>query len=234
MNTLLATATYKADKFLDNGLRFMEMTVPQPGKGAGEEPIWVFPNRAAGDSLDCFQPGARLLINGRLYPSRQDYKMYFVPNQQFQLVNEKTLIINKVNLSGVVGFIPPDKKTEDVFAFTLICNAPGQQVLSYRSDDGLLFRLDGWGEDAKRLQKLLHVGRGVSIEGTLRYNTWVNNAGESRSSYQVRIRSGMYQAFGKNKNLVERPDGTPVSGGWKKKEEGTPVDAAPCSVDVPF
>ena len=221
MNTLLATVTYTGDKFLDNGLRFMEMTVPQVGKNASDVPILVFPNRAAGETFDVFQPGVRLLVNGRLYPSRQDYKMYFIPNQQFQLVNDRTLIINKVNLSGIVGFVP-EKKVEDLFAFTLICNAPGQQILGYRSDDGLAFRLDGWGDDAKRLAKIIHVGRGLSVEGSLRYTSWKNAEGETRSSYQVRIRSGLYQAFGKNKNLVEREDGTPVSAGYKDEVSSSP------------
>ena len=235
MNTLLATVTYTGDKFLDNGLRFMEMTVPQTGKSVGDVPLLVFPNKAAGDTFDIFQPGVRLLVNGRLYPSRQDYKMYFIPNQQFQLVNDKSLVINKVNLSGIVGYVQ-EKKMEDLFAFTLICNAPSQQILGYRSEDGLGFRMDGWGDDAKRLAKLVHVGRGLSVEGNLRYNAWQTNDGEQRCSYQVRIRSGLYQAFGKNKNLVEKEDGTPVSAGYKKKEN-VAVDTVSSSVeaaDVPF
>lgn len=229
MNTLIATATYTGERFMDNGLRFMEMAVPQQGKAGVDVPLLVFPNKAAGETFDVFQPGARLLINGRLYPSRNDYKMYFMPNQQFQLINDKTLQINRVNLSGIVGFVP-ERKMEDLFAFTLICNAPSQQILGYRSEDGLGFRLDGWGDDAKRLAKLVHVGRGISVEGSLRYNAWTDSNGEQRSSYQVRVRSGLYQAFGKNKNLVEKSDGTPISSGYKRSEavpNPTPVDITP-------
>jgi len=165
------------------------------------------------------------------------------------LVNDPNLWINRVNLSGMVGYVQ-EKKLEDLFAFTLVCNAPGQQVLGHNASDGLGFRMDAWGEDAKRLTRLIHVGRGCSVEGVLRYNTWKNGNGEEAFAYQVRIRSGLYQCFGKNKNLVEREDGTPVSSGYKKEEvvnrggEQTlpaaapvSVEAAPCSVnpeEIPF
>lgn len=220
MNTLLATVVYTGDKFFENGLRFMEMSVPKQGeKGGADVPLMVFPNKAAGETFDVYKPGARLLINGRLYPSRHDKRMYFIPNQSFQVVEDANLYINKVNLSGIVGYVQ-ERKLEDLFAFTLICNAPGQPVLGYNSTDGLGFRLDSWGEDARRLTKLIHVGRGCSIEGMLRYNTWKNKDGEEASSYQVRIRSGLYQCFGKNKNLVENSDGTPISSGYKKEVVG--------------
>lgn len=241
MNTLLATVTYTGDRFLDNGLRFMEMSIPKQGESGSAVPLLVFPNKAAGETFDVFQPGVRLLINGRLYPSRHDKKMYFIPNQKFQVVNDPALMINKVNLSGIVGFVQ-EKKLEDLFAFTLICNAPSQAVLGYTSTDGLGFRLDSWGEDAKRLAKLIHVGRGCSVEGMLRYNTWKSSDGNEAFAYQVRIRSALYQCFGKNKNLVEKADGTPVSSGYKSSHPAPVVtqpvvDATPCSVstdDIPF
>jgi single-stranded DNA-binding protein len=112
-------------------------------------------------------------------------------------------------------------------------------VLGYNPNDGLGFRLDSWGEDAKRLTKFIHVGRSCSVEGVLRYNTWKDGNGNDAFAYQVRIRSGLYQCFGKNKNLVEKEDGTPVSSGYTrtKPEEKTvaqapSVDATPCSVEV--
>lgn len=222
-----------------NGLRFMEMSIPSQNEKAVDVPLLVFPNKAAGETFDVFQPGVRLLISGRLYPSRHDKKMYLIPNQQFQLVNDPVLAINKVNLSGMVGYVQ-EKKLEDLFAFTLVCNAPGQQILGYNSNDGLGFRLDSWGEDAKRLQRLIHVGRGVSVEGVLRFNKWKNANGEEAFAYQVRIRSGLYQCFGKNKNLVEKVDGEPVSNGYnnqRQQVQQAPVDAAPCSLEsseIPF
>jgi single-stranded DNA-binding protein len=235
MNTIQAVVTYTGDQFLSNGLRFMEMSIPKQKEKDTSVPLLVFPNKAAGETFDVYQPGVRLLISGRLYPSRHDRKMYLIPNQQFQVVNDPALTINRVNLSGIVGYVQ-EKKLEDLFAFTLICNAPGQPVLGYNPNDGLGFRLDSWGEDAKRMQRLIHVGRGCSIEGVLRYNTWKDNNGNDAFSYQVRIRSGLYQCFGKNKNLVENADGTPVSNGYKA-EAPAPVDATPCSVEpteIPF
>lgn len=239
MNTLQAIVTYTKDQFMSNGLRFMEMAIPKVGDKGTEVPLLVFPNKAAGETFDVYQPGVRLMISGRLYPSRHDKKMYLIPNQQFQLVNDPSLVLNKVNLAGMVGYVQ-EKKLEDLFAFTLVCNAPGQQILGYNSTDGLGFRLDSWGEDAKRLARLIHVGRGCSIEGVLRYNTWKNANGEEAFAYQVRIRSGLYQCFGKNKNLVEKTDGEPVSAGTSytaAPAKAPVVDAAPCSLEaeeIPF
>lgn len=212
MNTFLATATYTGERFMDNGLRFMEMALPKVGKSGADVPLFVVPNKAAGENFDVFQPGVRLLVSGRLYPSRQDYKMYVVPNQPFQLVNDKNLAINRVNISGSVGFIQ-DKTIDDLFAFTVMCSAPAQMVLNHNWNDSLSFKMESWGDDAKRLDKMLHVGRQVSVEGILRYNCWQAQDGSQRGTYQVRVRAGLYAAFGKNKKLVERPDGTPISSG---------------------
>jgi len=205
MNTFLGTVIYKGERFMDNGLRFMEMIVPNTGSSGSDVPLFVVPNRAAGENFDVFQPGARILLGGRLYPNKQDYKMYVIPNQQFMLVNDKNLSINKVNISGSVGYIP-DQTKDDLFTFTVMCSAPAQVVLDHNWDDSLSFRMESWGEDARRLDKMLHVGRQVSVEGILRYNTWKAQDGNMRGSYQVRVRAGLYAAFGKNKKLVNQQE----------------------------
>jgi hypothetical protein len=242
MNTFLGVAVYSGDKFTDNGLRFMEMQIPKTGKSGNDTPIYVVPNRAAGESFDVFQPGARILVSGRLYPSRVDYKMYLVPNQQFMLVNDKSLQINKVNISGGVGYIP-EKTKDDLFTFTIMCSAPAQMVLGHNWEDSLSFRMESWGEDAIRLEKLLHVGRQVSVEGVLRYNTWVAQDGNTRGIYQVRVRAGLYAAFGKNKKLVEGVQKTnesptnysPQPVMLPTMNYAKPVDAFPVSEEeVPF
>ena len=215
MNTFTGIATYTGEKFTDNGLRFMEMVLPRVGNSGADVPLLVVPNRAAGETFDAYQPGAKILLGGRLYPNRQDYMMYLVPNQPFQVLSDKASSLNKVNISGSVGFIP-EKKLEDLFAFTVMCSAPSQPVLNYNWNDSLSFRMESWGEDAKRLDRILHVGRQVSIEGVLRYNSWKDSEGNQKGTYQVRVRSGLYSAFGKNKKLVERADGTPVSSGYNK------------------
>jgi single-stranded DNA-binding protein len=245
MNTFLGIAIYAGERFTDNGLRFMEMQLPKVGNSGGDVPIMVVPNRAAGESFDVFQPGARLLISGRMYPSRQDYKMYIVPNQAFILVNDKNLQINRVNISGSVGYIP-DQVKEDLFTFTVMCSAPAQMVLGHNWEDSLSFRMESWGEDARRLDKMLHVGRQVSVEGILRYNTWVAQDGSHRGSYQIRVRAGLYAAFGKNKKLVDL-EGAKAEESVKKVEASVtlpkvqlqqePLNTAPCSVntdEIPF
>jgi single-stranded DNA-binding protein len=245
MNTFLGIGTYTGERFMDNGLRFMEFQVPKVGKSGSDVPVLVVPNRAAGETFDVFQPGVRLLVSGRLYPNRQDYKMYVVPNQPFALVNDKSLQINRVNISGSVGYIPEQTK-EDLFTFTVMCSAPAQMVLGHNWDDSLSFRMESWSEDARRLDKMLHVGRQVSVEGVLRYNTWTTPDGSQRGMYQIRVRSGLYAAFGKNKKLVDLEAGKAEE--TVKKVEASPTlpkvqmqqeppNTAPCSVntdDIPF
>jgi single-stranded DNA-binding protein len=221
MNTFLGTVVYKSERVMDNGLRFMEMVVPNTSSSGSDVPLLVVPNRAAGENLEVFQPGARILLGGRLYPNKNDYKMYVIPNQAFVLINDKSLNINKVNIAGSVGYIP-DQTKDDLFTFTVMCSAPAQVVLGHTWDDSLSFRMESWGEDARRLDKMLHVGRQVSVEGILRYNTWKAKDGSMRGSYQVRVRAGLYSAFGRNNkfaNQLENSSETNV----KKVETQLPV-----------
>jgi single-stranded DNA-binding protein len=178
-----------------------------------------------------------------MYPSRQDYKMYVVPNQVLQVV-PNNLNINQVNLSGGVGYIP-DQPKEDLFTFSLMCSAPAQMLLNHTWQDSLGFRIESWGDDAKRLNSLLFVGRQMSLCGTLRYNTWQAQDGSQRSTYQVRVRSTLYTVFGENKKKKEAEVAKPVT----NPVVVTPLPAqqgpdarvlgagTPCSVntdDVPF
>jgi len=209
MNQLLATGTYIGEHFLDNGLRFMQVNIPNTGKSGSDVPLYIVPNKAAGETFDAFAPGVRLLVSGRMYPSRQDYKMYVVPNQILQVV-PNNLNINQVNLSGGVGYIP-DQPKEDLFTFSLMCSAPAQMLLNHTWQDSLGFRIESWGDDAKRLNSLLFVGRQMSLCGTLRYNTWQAQDGSQRSTYQVRVRSTLYTVFGENKKKKEAEVAKPTS-----------------------
>jgi len=204
MNTLLATGSYVGEKYFDNGLRFIQINLPKVGNAGSPVPLFVVPNKAAGETFDAFQPGANLLIGGRLYPNRQDYKMYMVPNQLIQLI-PGGVNINQVNLAGGVGFIP-EQNREDLFTFSLMCSAPAQQILGHTWDDSLAFRMEAWGDDAKRMINNLHVGRQIAVEGKLRYNTWTTQDGQQRGMYQVRVRSSMYAFFGKNKKKEEQSE----------------------------
>ena len=224
MNTFTGIATYVGEHFTDSGLRFMQINVPKVGKSGEDVPLYLMPNRAAGETFDAFAPGIKLLVNGRLYPSRQDYKMYIVPNQQLQVV-QGAMTLNKVNLTGGIGYMN-EKKREDLLNFTIMCNAPAQQVLGHSWEDSLSFRIEAWGDDCTRIERLGHVGRLMSMEGVLRYSTWTNPEGQKRGGYSIRTRAGLYSFLGPNKKKKESEEVRMVSGG-QKHEAPTPVIAEP-------
>lgn len=238
MNLILASATYTGETFTDNGLRFMQLSIPSTGKNAAV-PLFIVPNKAAGETFDAFAPGCNLLVSGRLYPNRNDYKMYVVPNQALQVL-PKEVAINQVNLAGGVGYIA-EQKLEELFSFSLMCKAPSQMILNHSWQDSMGFRIESWGDDAKRLTNLLYVGRQMALAGTLRYNTWQAQDGSHRATYQVRVRASQYSLFGKNQPKEEvqqrsvQVPGLPIQQGEGAR---TVVAAAPCSfeepVDPPF
>lgn len=235
MNLILASASYVGETFTDNGLRFMQLTIPSSGKNAAAVPLYVVPNKAAGETFDAFAPGCNLLVSGRLYPNRNDYKMYVVPNQPLQVV-AKEVNVNQVNLAGGVGYIQ-EQKMEELYSFSLMCKAPSQMILNHSWQDSMGFRVESWGDDAKRLANLLYVGRQLALSGSLRYNTWQAQDGSHRSTYQVRVRASQYSLFGKN----QAKDGQPPASVLPSQQGGevkTVVAATPCSfeetVDPPF
>ena len=237
-NLIIASATYTGEIFTDNGLRFMQLSIPSTGKNTAV-PLLVVPNKAAGETFDAFAPGCNLLLSGRLYPNRNDYKMYVVPNQALQVL-PKEVAINQVNLAGGVGYIA-EQKLEELFSFSLMCKAPSQMILNHSWQDSMGFRIESWGDDAKRLTNLLYVGRQMALAGTLRYNTWQAQDGSHRATYQVRVRASQYSLFGKNQPKEEvqqrsvQAPGLPIQQGEGAK---TVVATAPCSfeesVDPPF
>ena len=208
----------------------MKFEIPGGGKNPAV-PFNLVPNKAAGDSMDAFTPGVQLLVSGRLYPNRTDYQMYVVPTQMLQVVS-KDLSLNQVNLAGGVGFIG-EKKLEDLFTFSLMCKAPSQQILGHRWEDSMGFRIESWGDDAKRLSNLLFVGRQMTLAGSLRYNSWQTTSGEQRATYQVRVRSSQYSVFGKNQQKAAEEPAAP------RTVQKLPLqqDSAPCSLEpdgIPF
>ena len=229
MNTFAGIVTYMGETFTDNGLRFMQLLVPKVGNSGADVPLYMIPNRAAGETFDAFTPGVKLFVNGRLYPSRQDYKMYFVPNQNLQLVNNG-LLFNKVNITGGIGYIA-EQKREDLINFTVMCNAPAQQIIGHTWDDSLSFRIEAWGDDCKRIERLGHVGRMMSMEGVLRYSTWRTSDGQERGGYSIRVRSGLYQFFGKNKKKDEADEVKMVNNG-QRYEAPTAVKVEPYQSSV--
>lgn len=179
----------------------MEVKIPVSGKNGAPAPLYLIPNKAAGTTFDAFAPGCNLLISGRLYPNRNDYKMYVAPTQPLQVV-QKEVSVNQVNLAGGVGYIG-EQKLEDLFTFSLMVKAPSQPLLNHTWQDSLGFRIESWGDDAKRLTNLLFVGRQMALAGALRYNTWQAQDGTHRGTYQVRVRSSQYSVFGKGQPKAE-------------------------------
>jgi hypothetical protein len=231
MNLLIASATYVGETFADNGLRFMHMSIPASGKSPAV-PLMIVPNKAAGESFDVFTPGCQLLVGGRLYPNRNDYKMYVVPTQPLQVIAQN-VNINQVNLAGGVGYIA-EKKLEDLFTFSLMCKAPSQQLLGHSWQDSMGFRMEAWGDDAKRLETLLYVGRQVAVSGSLRYNTWKAQDGSQRATYQVRVRAGQYSIFGKNQpKEAPAPVATTPPNNPPMQQEPVAV-GDPVGDDIPF
>ena len=237
MNLIICTATYASEIFTDSGLRFLKATIPSTGKSGSPVPLYIVPNKAAGESFDMFASGCNLLISGRLYPNRNDYKMYVVPTQPLQVV-DKNISVNQVNLAGGVGYIG-EQKLEDLFTFSLMVKAPSQQMLGHNWDDSMGFRIESWGDDAKRLMKLLFVGRQMALAGALRYNTWKAQDGSERGTYQVRVRASQYSVFGKNQNKTEGGEAVPVAAAPVAAKPRLPLqqDLAPSSYEedsIPF
>lgn len=201
MNLFLATGTYTGDKFTDNGLRFMQVSIPPTNNNGLAAPVFVVPNKAAGETFDTFQAGVNVLVGGRIYISRQDYMVYVMPTQAVQLSGN--VAINKVNLAGRVGAIP-EQTRDDLFNFTLICQAPAQQVLGHDGEKGIGFRMTAWGDDAKRLRSRLYVGRGIALEAVMKYNSWTDKDGNQKGSYQYQVRSNMYSIFDKSKEQKDQ------------------------------
>jgi hypothetical protein len=196
MNTILCTAHYVGEVFTETGLRFIQVNIPGSGKTNVPAPLFLIPNKAAGDTFDAFSEGCNLIVSGRLYPNRNDYKMYVVPNQPLQVVT-KDVTVNQVNLAGGVGYIGEQKK-EDLFTFSLMVKAPSQPLLNHTWQDSMGFRIESWGDDSRRLGNLLYIGRQMAMLGSLRYNAWQTPEGEKRGSYQVRAKASQYSVFGKN------------------------------------
>jgi len=203
MNLLTISANLVGDRVTDGGLRVLEVELPLFGKNGGSAPLFVVPSMACGETFGAFAPGAKLLINGRLYPNRNDYKMYVVPNQPLQAVS-KEVNLNQVNLAGGIGYIN-EPKMEDLFECSIMVKAPSNKLLNHSWQTSMVFRLEGWQEDARRMRQLFYKGRQVAVGGSLRYSTWQSEDGVQKGYYSIRVRSQQYSVFGKNQARVEEP-----------------------------
>ena len=207
MNTINVCATYTGDSARESGLRVLRFEIPSTGK-TKIVPVFVIPNFAARDKItgdSCapgyFPEGSNVLISGRLYPN-EDQKMYIVPVQPLHVV-EKGVTLNHAHLAGGVGFVG-EQRIEDCFNFGLMCQAAKQTTLKHDWDDSLGFRIESWGDDAKRMKRFLFVGRQISLGGTLKFDCWTDKKGVRRSNYKIKVKSAQYSFFGKNKKTEEK------------------------------
>ena len=201
MNTINVCATYTGDSARESGLRTLRFEIPSTGK-TKIIPVFVIPSYASGDSgaPGYFTEGSNVLISGRLYPN-EDQKMYIVPVQPLQAI-ATGITLNHAHLAGGAGFIG-EQRREDCFNFGLMCKAPKQKALKHDWDDSLGFRIESWGDDAKRMQKFVFVGRQLSLGGALKFDCWTDKEGVMRSNYKIRVKSAQYSFFGKNKKTEE-------------------------------
>ena len=165
MNNLIASAVYKNDVTLQNGLPVLHLEIPSTSKNQQPIPIflmqgWNMPSSVAG----AFEKGTNLLVNARIYP-HPDGSMYAVPTMELQKIPKET-VINQVFLAGGVGFINSKyipKLSKQVTEFGMMCKASADKRIGYTRADSLRFMLESWENDAKFLKNYLYEGRQLSI-----------------------------------------------------------------------
>jgi single-stranded DNA-binding protein len=80
----------------------------------------------------------------------------------------------------------------------------------------------------------LHVGRQIAVTGALRYNTWTTQEGQQRGIYQVRVKSGTYAFFGKNKKKEEEKELRAINTGNRfESPTGVVVEPYQSAVQLP-
>tara|TARA_B100001250_G_scaffold28328_1_gene23223 strand:+ start:820 stop:1536 length:717 start_codon:yes stop_codon:yes gene_type:complete len=206
MNIITACATYTGDSVNENGLRTSRFELPPVGKNPAT-PLFIIPSYPGGESSmpNAFKQDTNVLISGRIYPNRNDYKMYVSPVQELQEV-PKNLRHNQVNIGGHVGYIR-EQQLGNCFNFSVMCHSTPLKPLNYTWQDSHGFMVESWEDDAKRLKKLLFVGRGVCLAGQLLFNCYKSKKDNTqRIEYRLRVKGSQYEAFGKSQ---KSEDATP-------------------------
>ena len=218
MNLILATAVYAGDATTESGIRTMQFHIKGTGKKPIDIPINLLTSFAAGETCipGAFETGKTILINGRLYPTK-DGPMYVAPTQPLQAVPESTRL-NQVLLSGGCYFEPDKQRRDDAINFLLLdSNSPPQKSIGHTWQDTLVFRMEAWKDDAERLKKFIYTGRQFCLGGSLRFENWVGKDGNQNVAYKVRVRANQYSFFGKNMKNKGEAKSPPVSD-FKNKE----------------
>jgi len=249
MNNLIASAVYKSDVTLPNGLTLLHLEIP-PAPQSKQKPIPIFLQR--GYNLQTtfagvFEKGTNLLVQAKIYPNADpNGSMYAVPTTELQKIPTETYI-NQALLAGGVGYVTHKyivKLKKDCTEFGMMCKGSDNPTIGYNKNQGLKFQLESWNHDARFLNHYLYEGRSVAMAGPLKFETYVDKEGQKKSKYKVSVRYQQYSLFGKNqeaeqanKEIVEtvkeivkeaKPVQSPKSVNW----QSSPV--IPENDDVPF
>ena len=208
MNIINACATYTGYEKTIKALRF---EIPNRGKGPAT-PIFVLPSFAAQNTSvtpGAFEEGSKVLIAGRLYKRVQteeeteDGRMYVIPTQELQ-TSHPDCELNQVQLAGGVGWVgdlKPNPRGGGVISIFLLCQAGKQKLLNHDWNDSVGFKIEAWGDDAKRFDKFVYKGRSIALGGALKFDCWTAKDGSKQGGYKVTVKSSQYSFFGKNQKV---------------------------------
>jgi len=217
MNIINACATYTGYEKEIKSLRF---EIPNRGKGPAA-PIFVLPSFAAQNTSitpGAFEEGSKVLIAGRLYHrlvegkkdpktgkiqkevDPEDGRLYVIPTQELQ-ISHPDCELNQVQLAGAVGWVgdlKPNPRGGGVVNIFLLCQAGKQKLLNHDWNDSVGFKIEAWGDDAKRFDKFVYKGRSIALGGALKFDCWTAKDGSRQGGYKVTVKSSQYSFFGKN------------------------------------
>ena len=213
MNIINACAKYTGYEESIKALRF---EIPGKGKNPAT-PLFVIYSFAAQETSanpSAFEIGSNVLIAGRLYKRVQpdeeekDGRMYVVPTQELQLTHPDC-DLNQVQLAGAVGWRGELKvlpRGNGVINFLLLCQASKQKQLNHEWDDSVPFKIEAWGEEAKRFDKHVYVGRSLALGGALKFDCWTAKDGSKQGGYKVSAKNAQHALFGKSQKTEEKTE----------------------------
>lgn len=203
MHIIQVTAVYKGVKtHPEHGFPFLHFEVP-PTEKTDRVPLCVLPFEPAKNTTNVqqkiFEEGAKLLIEGRLYPDISGQgPMYIQPTKELQVVNQD-LVMNQVFLAGNCNYT---QSYEYSFKFGLNSQlALTEKRLGYTSYQDLNHKPSFWltarYDNKKILEKLFYKGRQIAVGGKLTFSEYKDKkTGEKKSSYSIFVSSKQHSAFG--------------------------------------
>ena len=237
MNIINACAKYTGYEESIKALRF---EIPGKGKNTAT-PLFVIYSFAAQETSanpSAFEIGSNVLITGRLYHrliegkkgqkeiDPEDGRMYVVPTQELQ-ISHPDCELNQVQLAGGVGWRGDLKvlpRGNGVINFLLLCQASKQRQVNHEWDDSVPFKIEAWGEEAKRFDKHVYVSRSLALGGALKFDCWTAKDGSKQGGYKVSAKNAQHALFGKNQKTEEKtePVTTPAVEVTKDADDGIP------------